>query len=461
MAIKSALLAGASFFTCSSLFPPASPPKPSLWTPRTSSANSKLLMKYRNKDDFFDLDGQNSLFNDVLATISENEFLEFQLNSIFMDLMLLIQAKREDSMTIFDCLSKFRVYLERKKGKSDKLKAVCTVLKQENQELMRKNEKNGQIMERINKEKADLMAKLATENELKQQIEANKRIIETINKEKTDLMAKLAAEMKENKQKIDILQAKNRELVENFASEREIFESQIQSAHLEISSLENTFFDYKNRNAQLQSENAKVKNEVKSLNKTLEKQRKSSQDSCKQQLSAKEKLLKDALSEKNRLMEIIKTHENEMKTARNSLENLAKLETTLESVKKENAAFREKLKKYAEGSAVSQQEFQSVKKELEKTRKGKVTVDKQLLKARTELESREKEYQGRMSSLGGEVRYWQDRAELTCVVCLENARSTGLQPCGHVCVCDNCAGSLRACPMCRVQIVTRQKLYFS
>ena len=41
-----------------------------------------------------------------------------------------------------------------------------------------------------------------------------------------------------------------------------------------------------------------------------------------------------------------------------------------------------------------------------------------------------------------------------CVVCLDVPRSHAMVPCGHLCVCENCAEEIRgfrspACPLCR------------
>lgn len=49
--------------------------------------------------------------------------------------------------------------------------------------------------------------------------------------------------------------------------------------------------------------------------------------------------------------------------------------------------------------------------------------------------------------------------DVVCVVCLTEKRNTALVPCGHVCVCFDCAANLRACPLCRTPIQYRQKLF--
>jgi hypothetical protein len=46
-----------------------------------------------------------------------------------------------------------------------------------------------------------------------------------------------------------------------------------------------------------------------------------------------------------------------------------------------------------------------------------------------------------------------------CVVCCDAARTTALAPCGHVCSCDDCAGDLQQCPICRRAIDDRLKVF--
>jgi len=57
-----------------------------------------------------------------------------------------------------------------------------------------------------------------------------------------------------------------------------------------------------------------------------------------------------------------------------------------------------------------------------------------------------------------------NKPQPVCVICLDRPRDTVLEPCGHACVCRDCASilcamqatsnsrSLRVCPMCRTQI---------
>merc|ERR1712008_242049 len=36
-----------------------------------------------------------------------------------------------------------------------------------------------------------------------------------------------------------------------------------------------------------------------------------------------------------------------------------------------------------------------------------------------------------------------------CVICLEGAQETALDPCGHICLCLACSAAVKNCPMCR------------
>jgi hypothetical protein len=46
-----------------------------------------------------------------------------------------------------------------------------------------------------------------------------------------------------------------------------------------------------------------------------------------------------------------------------------------------------------------------------------------------------------------------------CIVCVDAPRSIALAPCGHVCSCDDCAGELHQCPICRKPIEARLKVF--
>jgi hypothetical protein len=51
--------------------------------------------------------------------------------------------------------------------------------------------------------------------------------------------------------------------------------------------------------------------------------------------------------------------------------------------------------------------------------------------------------------------------EKLCVVCLDENKSHLCVPCGHLCLCLRCGGSLKVCPLCRTRIDRVVKVYFS
>jgi hypothetical protein len=65
----------------------------------------------------------------------------------------------------------------------------------------------------------------------------------------------------------------------------------------------------------------------------------------------------------------------------------------------------------------------------------------------------------------------QPAANRACCICLIRPRNTVFVPCGHLDVCDTCAGILEAsgvegkpegyylCPICRSQVTQRQKVF--
>ena len=46
-----------------------------------------------------------------------------------------------------------------------------------------------------------------------------------------------------------------------------------------------------------------------------------------------------------------------------------------------------------------------------------------------------------------------------CVVCFRSERLLVLTPCGHVCVCEDCAHDLEVCPMCRAGVEQIYRVY--
>lgn len=50
---------------------------------------------------------------------------------------------------------------------------------------------------------------------------------------------------------------------------------------------------------------------------------------------------------------------------------------------------------------------------------------------------------------------------LVCAICLENAKTTVFEPCGHICSCHVCALRLNDCPICRQRIQHIGRVYLA
>lgn len=58
------------------------------------------------------------------------------------------------------------------------------------------------------------------------------------------------------------------------------------------------------------------------------------------------------------------------------------------------------------------------------------------------------------------VRDTDLREDQLCVVCRTNPREIILLPCGHVCLCEDCAGDINNdCPLCRTPISQKMAAY--
>lgn len=47
-----------------------------------------------------------------------------------------------------------------------------------------------------------------------------------------------------------------------------------------------------------------------------------------------------------------------------------------------------------------------------------------------------------------------------CVICLETRKCKLLLPCKHLCLCEGCSEKVDACPLCRGNITSQEKVFF-
>ena len=48
-----------------------------------------------------------------------------------------------------------------------------------------------------------------------------------------------------------------------------------------------------------------------------------------------------------------------------------------------------------------------------------------------------------------------------CAICMDASCDVALVPCGHVCCCEGCAGQLKQCPSCRVDVEGTSRVYLA
>jgi hypothetical protein len=58
-------------------------------------------------------------------------------------------------------------------------------------------------------------------------------------------------------------------------------------------------------------------------------------------------------------------------------------------------------------------------------------------------------------------RVQQAQADHTCCVCADGSIGVALMPCAHLCVCGDCAATLAACPICRVDVTDRIRIFLA
>ncbi|XP_067647662.1 mitochondrial E3 ubiquitin protein ligase 1 [Eurosta solidaginis] len=81
--------------------------------------------------------------------------------------------------------------------------------------------------------------------------------------------------------------------------------------------------------------------------------------------------------------------------------------------------------------------------------------DRDLRKIKENLDNERRSRRARIRPLNLTV-------EQTCVVCTINPKEVIILPCGHVCVCEDCAEKIRVtCPICRGKVVTKAAAFIT
>ena len=62
-----------------------------------------------------------------------------------------------------------------------------------------------------------------------------------------------------------------------------------------------------------------------------------------------------------------------------------------------------------------------------------------------------------LKRMQGEL-FERNRLAVSCVVCLDKQKTILLQPCNHLCLCENCEEMMTKCPLCRERIETKVKV---
>ena len=62
-----------------------------------------------------------------------------------------------------------------------------------------------------------------------------------------------------------------------------------------------------------------------------------------------------------------------------------------------------------------------------------------------------------LKRMQGEL-FERNRLAVSCVVCLDKQKTILLQPCNHLCLCENCEEMMTKCPLCRERIERKVKV---
>jgi len=129
-----------------------------------------------------------------------------------------------------------------------------------------------------------------------------------------------------------------------------------------------------------------------------------------------------------------------------------------EKLHKGHATLNKRLDSMRKEAAKMEAKYSRVQRELEDLKQRKETWRQR----KKDLKQRENDLKQREEDLKQQKIVWQRYGEaFQCCKCLDCYSDTLFQPCGHVCVCETCSEEFTRCPICRKNIESKQKLFYS
>jgi len=148
------------------------------------------------------------------------------------------------------------------------------------------------------------------------------------------------------------------------------------------------------------------------------------------------------------------------------ISNLSDLEIQLVAEKHENEKYEKKYKILKEQltRAVAEKEKYSKELDIVVIEKQKYLKELKLFLGEELPQTMEElnEFEGKVRKTLQSIEHKKSefiREQKLCVICSAKEKSIALAPCRHMCVCSNCATSLKQCPLCRQPIKNRMKIF--
>lgn len=104
----------------------------------------------------------------------------------------------------------------------------------------------------------------------------------------------------------------------------------------------------------------------------------------------------------------------------------------------------------------------SIEKEFnDKFEKDKSCLEEQLLQLTKEVSEYEHKIESMLDIISDitQSKRKRETEEELCVVCMEKEKDRLFLPCNHMCCCSDCAENIRKCPLCRVRLTRKHKVY--